>query len=697
MMRRRPHRCRLPVSIMSSLVFGVLGASSAARGGESDRGGREPETRRGEIRRLFQTHCYECHRGDAAEAEVDLEALAAAGSGEREPSPADGRGVWERVLEVLRARAMPPKGQAAMEPVERDKLIDQIGGMLASDDPGSRRDPGEVVLRRLNRAEYNYTVLDLFRLPRRFVRNYDPSKGAPQKPIRVSRNNALPIYLPIDDADYGFDNIGEVLTLPPYLMEQYLATAHNVVELTSGSAPEQRTGSSRANDVLSRGSWVFRKPPDDADSEKAAAKRLREFLPLAFRHPVSERQRHPYLKLFQQAYADDQNFVEALKLPVQAALVSPHFLFRIEGDPEEEPDQVVRVSNHELASRLSYFLWSSMPDRELLRLAGEGRLHEEQVLEEQVRRMLADRRAMALSDHFATQWLQIDTVESAMPDPEQFPLFAEQRGHMLLNYMSDEARFLFEAVMFDDRSILDFIDPGYAYLNERLAKHYGVYDPRFHPDGSSDRHFVRYELDDSRRGGVLTLASVLTATSQSTRTSPVARGKWVLEAVLGAPPPPPPDDVPDLESAASEADDLSLREKLAVHRQNPACASCHDSMDPYGLALENFDPIGAWRQRQGGRLIDTVTELPSGEQLSGPVELKQYILEQRKDDFVRCLSEHMLTYALGRPLGHRDSAAVRQITESLERDQYRFSTLILEIVKSYPFQHRRTRESHDGP
>lgn len=689
-MRLPPHQLGLIVSIgamLGQLLLSFPGARAAERAGD----GPVSAPPRDEIRRLFQTHCFSCHRGEDAEAEVDLAALSAVKTDKRRRLDKAGP-AWKRVLDVLRSQAMPPAGEPRLKPKDRRRLSEWIEQLLAKPLAGGRRDPGEVVLRRLNRAEYNYTVLDLFRLPRRFVRNYDPADGPPQEPIRVSRQTALPIYLPLDDADYGFDNIGEVLTLPPFLMEKYITTAHDIVERTSGSAPEQLTGSSRAHDALSRGSWVFNKPPAGADPEEEAEKRLHKFLPLAFRHPVGEQQMRPYLKLFQQAYAEEADFVEALKLPVQAALISPHFLYRVEGSPDEPPGQVVRVSNHELASRLSYFLWSTMPDRELLRLAGEGRLHDEQVLEQQVHRMLADRRAMALTDHFATQWLQIDTVESAMPDPEQFPLFAEQRGHMLLNYMSDEARFLFEAVMFGDRSIFDFIDPGYAYLNERLAKHYGIYDPKFHPEKSSDRHFVRYELEDPRRGGVLTLAGVLTATSQSTRTSPVARGKWVLEAILGAPPPPPPDDVPDLESAAPEADDPSLREKLALHRQNEACASCHDSMDPYGLVLENYDPIGAWRPRENGQPIDAAVVLPSGERLSGPVDLKRYIVERRRDDFARCLTEQMLIYALGRPLGHHDTATVRRITEALRRDDDRFSTLILEIVKSYPFQYRRTRE-----
>lgn len=646
----------------------------------------QPDIYRGEIRPLLTRHCGHCHSGAEAEAEVDLKGFTDV------RSVIEDRATWKRIRDMLQAHAMPPEDEPPLASEDREKLTKWISAMLAQPDPSGRRDPGKIVFRRLNRVEYNNTVLELMRLPRLFVRNYDPSEGAPREPIRVSRKNPLPIYLPVDDSDYGFDNIGEVLTLPPFLMEQYLSTAHHIVALTSGSAPENTNNSSRSTDVLTRGSWLFKPLSSGADPYEEAEQRLGEFLYRAFRHPVDAEQFQPYLDLFRQVYEEDEDFVEAMKLPVQAGLVSPHFLFRVEGDSNEPPGQIVRVPDYELASRLSYFLWSTMPDDQLLRLAGVGRLHDADVLEEQVRRMLKDKRAMGLSDNFASQWLQIEAVSAAMPDPEMFPLFDEQRGHMLLNYMEDEARFLFETVMFEDRSILDFITADYAYLNERLAKHYGVYDEKFHPKKASDRHFVRYQLDDPRRGGVLALASVHTVTSQSSRTSPVARGKWVLEAVLGAPTPPPPPGVPELDEAAPESEDLSLREKLALHRENSACASCHNRMDPFGLALENYDPIGQWRENDGAGPIDIATRLPSGEELRGPVDLKRYILEKRKADFVRCLTEQMLTYALGRPLEYYDAPAVEHITSELEKNDYRFSTLVWEIVKSYPFQYRRTQE-----
>jgi hypothetical protein len=678
-MTHRVNRRNVLLSVCALIALTVTGAAAFAD---------EENSRNAQS--ILEHRCLQCHDGEAAEAGIDLS--------QQQTSDLTGPDIkkWKQVLEVLHSRAMPPRGEGQLTTGERKVLTAWVEGILSQPGPDGQRDPGEVVLRRLNGAEYNYTILELFGLPRLYVRNYNPAQGAPKKPVRISRKTTLPIYMPVDDAGYGFDNIGEVLTLPPFLMEHYVSTAHDVVEKVSGSGPESLNSSSRNSDVLMRGSRVFNAIPANADPHAEARRRLGEFLYRAFRHPVSDEQLQTYLNLFEQSFEESKDFQEALKLPIQAALVSPHFLFRIEGDPSETPGEIVRVSDYELASRLSYFLWSTMPDRELLRLAEQGKLHDEKVLEQQVRRMLKDKRAMALSDHFALQWLQIETVESAMPDPEQFPQFAQQRGHMLLNYMSDEARLLFEAVMFDDRSILDFIDPDYAYLNEVLAKHYGVYDPQFHQGKMSERHYVRYELPDKRRGGVLTLASVLTATSQSTRTSPVARGKWVLETILGTPPPPPADNVPALEEAAPESANYSLREKLKLHRADPACASCHDRMDPFGLALENYDPIGVWRDKEQGKEIVIDAELPSGKVFKSPVELKTYLATERKDDFVRAFSEHMLTYALGRPLDYYDIQTVRQITDALEQNDYRFTTLVLEITRSYPFQYRRTREARDA-
>lgn len=637
---------------------------------------------------LLRQHCVKCH-GQKGEpmGEIDLTKYRTTSD------VVIAQPVWAKVAKALQSHAMPPESEPQLALADRDQLVEWADEILAKPAPNGRRDPGHVVPRRLNRVEYNFTVQDLFGIPRGFQRNYNPQSGFPKTPIRMTRKTTLPIYLPVDGSDHGFDNIGEVLTLPPHLMEKYLATATQLVEIASGSAPKIASTSSRARGFVGQETWVFRDIPKNADPRTEAATRLRDFLTKAFRRPVSDEELRPYLGLFDQAYKEEGSFPAALKLPVRAALVSPHFLFRIEGlaDASSKPGQVIPVTDYELATRLSYFLWSTMPDEQLLRFAQRGDLQKPEELAKQVRRMLRDPKILAFSDTFLTQWLQIETVESAKPDPELFPIFRGQPGHMLLNYMLDESKLLFEYILLEDKSILDLVGAEYAFLNRPLAEHYRIFEPRFHGP-KAGREFVRYELDDPRRGGVLTFAAVHTATSQSTRTSPVARGKWVLEVLLGSPPPPPPPNVAELEEAGGAAENLPLRKKLELHRQNPDCAACHNRMDPLGLALENFDPIGQWREQESGLVIDAAVKLPDGTSLNGPVDLKEYLLKARRDDFVRCLVEHMLTFALGRPLEYYDAAAVNEIKQKLEADDYRFSTLVLGIVDSYPFQHRRTEE-----
>ncbi|MCA9226196.1 MAG: DUF1592 domain-containing protein, partial [Planctomycetales bacterium] len=345
-----------------------------------------------------------------------------------------------------------------------------------------------------------------------------------------------------------------------------------------------------------------------------------------------------------------------------------------------------------LASRLSYFLWSTMPDDELLELAQRGELSKQ--IDAQVRRMLADPRADQLVEHFALQWLQIKRLETFAPDKALFPMFDDDlRGAML-----DETRLFFAAVMREDRSILELLHSDFTYLNEPLARHYGLTDAFRAAGGSIGRgrsrrngggdEFVRVSLPDASRGGLLTQASVLTVTSNPTRTSPVKRGRWVLEQLLGSPPPPPPPNVPELE-AQKEKLTGSLRERMEQHRQNPACASCHARMDPLGFAFENFDAVGRFRVKDGEYDIDPSGELPGGQTFAGPGELKQ-ILQGRKQMFARCLTEKMMTYALGRGLEYYDRPAVNRIVRQLEANDFKFSTLVVEIVSSDPFRLRRS-------
>jgi hypothetical protein len=372
------------------------------------------------------------------------------------------------------------------------------------------------------------------------------------------------------------------------------------------------------------------------------------------------------------------SFERGVQLAVQAILSSPHFLFRVELDPVAgDPEGIRALNDFELATRLSYFLWSSMPDDDLFRLARNAELRKPDVLDNQVRRMLADEKAEALVENFAGQWLQLRDIAKVTPDPELFPNFDET----LRTAMLRETELFFEAVVKEDRSVLDFLDADFTFVNERLARHYGI-------DGAKGDEFRRVSLANGGRRGVLTQASILTITSNPTRTSPVKRGKWILENILGTPPPPPPAGVEELEEGKDAALKGSLRERMEQHRSKPMCATCHNRMDPIGFAFENFDAIGAWRDFDGKFAIDASGSLPGGVDFDGPPELIDMLKTARRQQFCRCLAEKMLTYALGRGLESYDRCAVDKIVERLEKDDYKFSSLAAGIVQSEPFQLR---------
>jgi mono/diheme cytochrome c family protein len=397
----------------------------------------------------------------------------------------------------------------------------------------------------------------------------------------------------------------------------------------------------------------------------------------AFRRPVAASEVNKYVALAHAAQRDEGSFDEGLAVGIQALLVSPDFLFRIErGRPAARPAATRLITDHELATRLSYFLWASMPDEALRRVADAGTLREPRVLTAQVRRMLRDPKAHALAEQFGGQWLQFRALESITRNRERFPDFED---YLRLS-MRRETEMFVEHVIRDDASILDFLDARYSFMNERLARHYGI-------DGVSGPEFRRVDLSGTPRGGVLTQASVLTVSSYATRTSPVLRGKWILENLLNAPPPVPPADVPNLDEAAIGTA-ASMRQQLEAHRKDPTCASCHRRMDPLGFGLENFDAVGAWRTTDGKFPIDASGFLPDGDEFHGPDELRA-VLKKDHEAFTRCLTSKLLTYALGRGLERYDTRTVRQIADRLPAHDYKFSALVLEIVNSLPFQQQR--------
>jgi hypothetical protein len=396
----------------------------------------------------------------------------------------------------------------------------------------------------------------------------------------------------------------------------------------------------------------------------------------AFRRPVSPGELQKFVALVENVQQQEQSFNEGLAVGIQALLVSPDFLFRIERDPPGGSSQPHQITQHELAARLSYFLWSSMPDEALLQAADAGRLRDAKELAAQVRRMLRDPKSVALAEQFGGQWLQFRALESVTRDRERYPDFED---YLRLS-MRRETELFFEHIVRDDRSILDFIDGRYSFLNERLARHYGI-------AGVSGPAFRRVDLTQSPRAGVLSHGSVLTVTSYATRTSPVLRGKWILDNLLNAPPPEPPADVPNLDEKAIGAT-ASMREQMEAHRRNPGCAACHRRMDPLGFGLENFDAVGAWRTKDGRFDIDASGVLPDGRAFQGAEQLRG-ILAADRGAFAQALTSKLLTYALGRGLERYDMQTVQRIAGALPAHEYRFSGLVLEIVNSLPFQSRR--------
>jgi hypothetical protein len=732
------------------------------------------------IQPLVARYCGDCHSGDEAEADFSLTDWPSA-----EAAVAD-RDRWIKALKMMKAGVMPPPDAEALTAEDRQQLTDWIDRAVLMIDCGQeRRDPGRVTIRRLNRAEYNNTIRDL--------------TGVASGPANE---------FPADDVGYGFDNIGDVLSLPPVLFEKYLATAEKIADeaIVMPPAPPKkqhvaakdfRTRPERpvneagfvtlhsqddraiidrrlerkgryqvrirayadqagdetaklalrmdrtdlstisvshtsdapgeyefeinaeqpgrltvafVNDFVGQGDdgverdrnlyveWVeFKGPLDDdpgrvPDSHRqivfreaeegkereAAREIIARFTKRAFRRPVTDEEVDGLLTIYDLGADHPAPFERGLQMAMSTVLASPSFLFRIEQDPAgAEQGSIHPINEYELATRLSYFLWSSMPDEELFGLAERGELRAN--LDAQIARMLADQKSQALVENFGGQWLQIRRLDTFSPDPVLFPDFDDS----LRSAMRGETESFFASIMREDRSVLEFIDANYTFLNERLAKLYGI-------DGVSGDEFRRVELGESQRGGVLTQASVLAITSNPTRTSPVKRGKWVMEQLLGTPPPPPPPNVPELDGEQGKKLLGSLRERMVQHRENPACASCHQQMDTLGFGMENFDAIGKWRDQDGEFAIDSSGTLPDGRTFASPRELKQVLLAE-KGLFARCLAEKMLTYALGRGVEYEDKCAVDDVVAAMERDDFRFSVLVKAIVKSDPFQYRRAQ------
>ncbi|MCI0332304.1 MAG: DUF1592 domain-containing protein [Planctomycetes bacterium] len=601
---------------------------------------------REKVQPILDTYCYGCHGYGTSEGGRTLDAFAS-----DEAMLAD-RALWWAVLKNVRAGVMPPAGEERPNDDQRRQLFDWIKFDALGIDPANP-DPGRVTLRRLNRSEYRNTIRDL---------------------MGVDFNTSD--EFPADDSGYGFDNIGDVLTVSPLLMEKYLEAAERIVDDAVPQKPPHPKDSFR-NKKYRR---VFPKgpAPDNAAEREAYAREiLAAFARRTYRRPVDEQMVERLVEIAKATYAaPGESFEAGIADAMTAVLASPRFLFRVEELAAASPEEKFPlIDEHALASRLSYFLWSSMPDDELFELADRGELRAN--LQAQIERMLKHRRSGELAGNFAGQWLRSRDVERFEVDL--------RFGHDLAESMSRETEAYFEHIVREDRSVLELIDSNYTFLDARLAEHYGI-------EGVKGRRMRRVELPEGNpRGGVLTQGTLLVVTSNPTRTSPVKRGLFILDDILGTPPPPPPKNVPLLEDAAKSIDDHkpTVRELQELHRKDPLCHSCHARMDPLGLALENFDMLGKWREKEHDQPIDPSGALLTGEHFDDVRQLKSILKTERRLDVYRCLTEKLLTYALGRGLDYHDEHTVDQIVERLDCEQGKFSALLTGIVESAPFQRQR--------
>ena len=626
----------LSLTFAISLVIAIVTGSSTQADDAAPAGSVSSEGRFArDVAVFLRQHCTDCHAGEDAEASLSLDQYQDSANIQADYEK------WERVKRMLVERQMPPSDMPQPSQAEVIACIEAIDAEMNSFDCEAEKHPGRVTIRRLNRVEYDNTIRDLIGLDLHVADDF-----------------------PSDDVGNGFDNMGDVLTISPILLEKYVAAA----ELIAEKAMDDETARQRI---------VAHVGESDEEKVEMARRNIREFASRAFRRPVDEEETNGLFRVMIGAWQQGASEDEIFKTAVTAVLASPQFLFRVELDPESDDEDGIRQLNgFELATRLSYFLWSSMPDQRLFDLAESGELTKPEVLRAEAKRMLADRKSDALVKNFAGQWLQLRDVELLNPDSSQFTEFDPP----LRSAMRRETELFFESVMRDDRSVLDFLNADFTFVNDRLARHYGM------PDIKGDS-FRRVSLG-SRRRGVLTHASILMLTSNPTRTSPVKRGKWILDNILGEPPPPPPPNVPELEEEGETFG--SLRERMQQHRSNESCAVCHRKMDALGFGLENFDAIGGWRDRDGRFDIDPSGELPGGKHFGGPAELMTILVEEKRDEFCRCLTEKMLTYALGRGLESHDRCTVKEIVRELKENEYRFTTIVSEIVTSPPFMLRES-------
>lgn len=600
-----------------------------------------------EIRPLVEARCIKCHSEKKTKGGVDFTLFKDTSSALKKQK------VWRNALEQIETKEMPPEDEEAMPDAERAKLAGAIKGLLAlldSDDPATR-DPGPPLLRRLTRVEYNLTIRDL---------------------TGLDGDAAESVGMPDDTPVTGFATFAAGQTLSAALMEKYFAAADKLIERLKVAAEPSAKKFDKDRAALDA---LFAGLPGAMDERAAAEKFIAGFARRAFRRPAKAEELAKLIKLYEAA-AKKEPFVKAALSMLKPVLVSPAFLFRAEKDGDgKEPH---RISDLELATRLSYFLWSTAPDETLLALAEQNKLSDEKVLDEQVKRMLASPKAKALAENFGSHWLQFRKVNEARPSTEFFPAF----NGKLRAAMYSETLTFFDKLREEDRSVLELLDSDYTYVNEPLAKLYGI-------DGVKGEKLQRVSLKpELHRGGLLGMGSILALTSHTNRTSPTQRGKWVLEVLFANPPPPPPANAGQFkdDNKKGRKEPKDFREKLAMHATEASCAACHKKIDPLGFGLENFDAIGMWRE--SGKGIDASAQLPGGEKFNGVGELKKIVI-RRQDEFERGMIGSMLSYAIGRELDWYDERVVTGIKKEMETKGHTYSALVMGIVKSYPMRYRR--------
>lgn len=623
-----------------ALILSLVSPCRAQTGG----GGADEAALRADANKVFKEkvtpfvkkYCLRCH-GPRPKAGVNLE------SALKSPGSASSFLHWKKAVANVKVHDMPPD-YASRIPTDDDRrqFIEWIGKIKYL----APRDPGPFVIRRLTKVEYGNTLHDLY--------GVDPS---------------ITDSLPEEVVGEGYLN-----SISPLQSELFLEIASKVVDQVV--APEGKAPTAVQKRLFGEA------PPDGADLREEARRVARSLSRNAYRRPPSDAELDVLVGVYELARENDLNHPAALGLMLKAVLVSPQFLFIMPSGEADSDEPIVRLDDHQLASRLSYLLWSAPPDAELSALADRGELHRPEVLRTQAERLLKHDRSRALFDGFGAQWLRVGELDRQVFDPDRFPQMTPE----LRKAMMEEARLFFESILRENQSVARFVDSDYTFLNEPLATLYGLEQSVRGPE------MRRVKLTNPNRGGILGMPATLATTSFPDRTSPVRRGVWVLEQILGERIPPPPPDIPALEEQDQKSvEGLTLRQRNELHQSESTCANCHRVLDPIGFGLENFDAIGQWREKDDvGVMIDSAGKLPNGSGFSTPSELKG-LLASREADLARNLTERLMSYALGRQLEGYDEIVVDQLMVKIARDNYRMRTIITEVITSYLFTHRRVK------